>query len=503
MSIRSLNILMSYPVNWSAYKVFRDYIQNFFDAVEPENFSKKFRYDYNEETKTLTLTEDEVFDKEWLFYVGTSTKRNRRRKYAGKFGEGFKIASLVAYRDMKYEIQAESKDWVLKVTESKKLIESKEVSCLAYDIGERKYVENSVLVLKGVSKEGYDTFLRAIKDFYYIGNPRIGREFFHNGEMALYETALEQDSKKPHGYIYVGYQMRKYLELPLVVCHHSFTIIRDDRDRDYLYTYEAQECITDVINILNAEQSYAVLVHLEGFWNGRAARHEDISPGIIIRNLIKNIQGNSGVVNLFNEKFSRKYVADIAVKALPWRRRTALAWFRLSDYYVKRKVILNDFTALGIFDIEKMCEEENGFEILGTPNTDEIKYIKILMEASAEFFSDIYQFDKLPECKIILNDEATVEGTAHLVKTDKVKTNNYGLKTRSEIQFINIKKSILNSDDFGRALSVTLHELLHQYGGDSSIQFHKALLLMNRRMLEVATDLVPYHKRWKEEHNAG
>lgn len=29
----SLNIVMTYPVKWSKYNVFRDFIQNFYDSV--------------------------------------------------------------------------------------------------------------------------------------------------------------------------------------------------------------------------------------------------------------------------------------------------------------------------------------------------------------------------------------------------------------------------------------------------------------------------------------
>ena len=38
MAVKELNLLMTYPVKWSIYKVMRDYIQNFY----PELFMKLF-----------------------------------------------------------------------------------------------------------------------------------------------------------------------------------------------------------------------------------------------------------------------------------------------------------------------------------------------------------------------------------------------------------------------------------------------------------------------------
>ena len=32
MTVRRLNILLSYPVKWSLREIFRDYIQNFYDS---------------------------------------------------------------------------------------------------------------------------------------------------------------------------------------------------------------------------------------------------------------------------------------------------------------------------------------------------------------------------------------------------------------------------------------------------------------------------------------
>jgi hypothetical protein len=50
LEIKQLNLVYSYPVSWDATKVFRDFIQNFYDAIGYENFDRDFMYEYNDET---------------------------------------------------------------------------------------------------------------------------------------------------------------------------------------------------------------------------------------------------------------------------------------------------------------------------------------------------------------------------------------------------------------------------------------------------------------------
>lgn len=228
MSVRKLKILMSYPVKWNLYNVFRDYIQNFYDAIGPDNFINRFKYSYIEEAEELKMSSDTTFDKEWLFYIGASTKRSDNANYAGKFGEGFKVASLVAYRDFNLSITMESGSWRLEVTEAEQRIDSSTVKCLAYDISDRKYAGDSILILKGISLENYELFSKVIEDFYYEGNPLFGNKIYSNSDYALYLSNENQ------GFVYAAYQKRKKIELPLIVCCHRFESQGDDRDREDL-----------------------------------------------------------------------------------------------------------------------------------------------------------------------------------------------------------------------------------------------------------------------------
>lgn len=67
MSVRKLKILMSYPVKWNLYNVFRDYIQNFYDAIGPDNFINRFKYSYIEEAEELI--HQPRFRKNWYLFT--------------------------------------------------------------------------------------------------------------------------------------------------------------------------------------------------------------------------------------------------------------------------------------------------------------------------------------------------------------------------------------------------------------------------------------------------
>ena len=73
-----LNLSYNYPVKWGTWKVFVDFIQNFYDAAGYENFHKQFVYSYENNVLTMSL-DNHPFELDWLLYMGASTKRNGSR----------------------------------------------------------------------------------------------------------------------------------------------------------------------------------------------------------------------------------------------------------------------------------------------------------------------------------------------------------------------------------------------------------------------------------------
>ena len=154
-------------------KVFRDFIQNFYDSVSYKDFQERFSYEYDSNEKVLILRCSDVsYSYEWLLHIGASSKTNSEENMAGYFGEGFKIASLCAKRDFGFEIEASSRNWC--IVESEVSIDGNSVKSLAYELElNEEEQSDSVLILRNVKEEHMERFEGALQSFYYIGNPLI------------------------------------------------------------------------------------------------------------------------------------------------------------------------------------------------------------------------------------------------------------------------------------------------------------------------------------------
>lgn len=139
-----LNIVTTYPVRWTRYKIFRDFVQNFYDSVGYGNWKERFSFEYSNGLLRMWV-EDVCFSYEWLLHIGASTKTANSHDNAGYFGEGFKIASLCAVRDYGWQIEMSSGGWELSVMCIEQEIDRSAVWMLAYDVKEREEQKRSCL----------------------------------------------------------------------------------------------------------------------------------------------------------------------------------------------------------------------------------------------------------------------------------------------------------------------------------------------------------------------
>ncbi len=174
-----VNIVKTYPVIWNKYKVFRDFIQNFYDSVPQNEWNEKFCYKYSEKKKLLEMSVNGVtFSYEWLLHIGASTKTNSSEEKAGYFGEGFKIASLCAIRDFGYNVEMLSGNWRLKVIFVESKIDQQTVYMLAYDVQKIRNINRSKLIISNLTKDGYEHFKTAMSSFLYPENPILGAKIW-------------------------------------------------------------------------------------------------------------------------------------------------------------------------------------------------------------------------------------------------------------------------------------------------------------------------------------
>ena len=115
-----------------------------------------------------------------------------------------------------------------------------------------------------------------------------------------------------------------------------------------------------------------------------------------------------------------------------------------------------------------------------------------------DIFSDLFVYDTLPECRVIVNRGTPNEGLARTENSTVPARNGANLKVVSEIREISLRKELFCRDAFPEAMVVYMHELLHQFGGDARRQFRTAILAMNYRIMESSQRLEVYEKEWVE-----
>lgn len=496
MQVIKLNIVMSYPVRWTKYNIINNYVQNFYDALRIKNFISGFHYKL--ENNILTMSADRGFSKEWLLYIGASTKSNKRQ--AGGFGEGFKIASLVAYRNFNLSIKMESQDWVLQVTEILDTIDGAEKKFLAYKIEERPYQENSILYLENTTEDLLKEVVKQVNYFYFEENERFGECIVNTEDYAIYKAKKYESNKKVFGAVFASYQYRKTLRVPIVICNHLYHPKEDDRDRSELSNRQVKDCIEPVIDTLDSNQAVQVLELLKMRWSKKTEKGiEPYDWKRVISKSINIIASDS----IEKKRFVKKYVDKLVTSVLPFyvsdnNKKIALIWYRHSKCKQERRIVRPEFQNLGIESIYDLCLKNNGFILEEKPNEKEMQYIQVLEKGAKELFSDIISLDDFPECRILLNEEAPCVGFTKVVKYHDDKRNIYGLKVMRYAKYVCIKRNVLCIDAFEKAFTTYIHELLHQFGGDSSIQFRKALLLMNKKLMKNSKILDSLEKDWRK-----
>lgn len=503
MSLHKMNLVMTYPVRWTEYGVLSNFVQNFFDAIGPANFAQDFKWEFRDDG-ALIMQSEIGFARDWLFFIGTSTKHSDNVKAAGCFGEGFKIASLAGMRDYGLDIFMESRDWKLHVTSVPGEIAGKQETFLAYEVFPRPYRDNSVLYLFNAGSKFADSMQSVMSGFYYKENPLFGNCLVETDKYAVYECANSSETGKgsASGHLFARFQDRAFLQVPLIICNHIFFLDSDDRDRDRFDRYAQEQCILDMVKHLDPFQSLEMLLHIRCVWcdvRGKSYYFADWEK--ILPTLIRNILNSDKAT----KRFLNMYADQLIVRDTPFmehdhnRRNMAMAWYRQSAFRGKRLMVSPAFHLIGIKSICELCEENDGFTEEREPDDREQKRIHILHQVSGRILKGLIVLDdsNWPDCQILINPKAPVAGYTKILEKTGGK-NYYNMKVRAHADHIYLEAWLFCANLFAEAFTTYAHELLHQFGGDSSVQFHKALQIMNERILQNISVLQEAKKEWRE-----
>ena len=488
-----LPISIEYGVRWTKEQTLRDFVQNFYDGTGWKRFNKDFVCSYSDGIMKMEAR-GEGFGDEWLRYLGTSTKRDKAA--AGRFGEGFKIAALAAYRDFGWSVWMESKEWRIHITEEPQLVDGKSIAFLAYDKEVRKDDHCSVLTIGSVTQKDYETAKKAVQDFFYPGHPRCAKEICGEMGYAGCEWGVFEAAEGNGGAIFIRGQLRAELPIPLVFFDMGYSIRDDKRDRPRMDEIDVTDFLCSIAYQMNPSESFAVLERLEKAWG--SGKYVAQGWKMDLTEFINKLATFASYSLDCLRRFRERYGGSVVVDDMGGRDRAVVAaWFKSSPYY-KRRRVMRAFRSLGTKSIRELCEEEGGFAIGRKPDGEEAALISILHDAARDALDGIILYDELPRAEVYDNEEAKVDGVAETtdIGLSGREANELGLRKVSLIRKIRIKSSLLRGT-FGQAFSVFSHELLHEFGGDGSASFHRAIMALCQRTIEKGEILDGYRKEWE------
>ena len=496
----NLNLVWDYPVYWSKYKVLRDLVQNFYDAVGPAEWHRRFHLRLD--GSVLYLRADEAgFSYEWLLHIGASTKRDRPNEFAGHFGEGFKIAALCAMRDHKWNIELASRDWDLRVVHGEARIEGRAVRTLAYrvwsELSERSCTE---LCLWPFSDADRKILQAALVSFFYDENPLFGRKLWADATAAIY---LRSETERPPevptvyehegpGVVFVGRQALGSVRYPVVLALHDFRQI--DRERNALYGSQVVDIWRSIASRMDAESAAVLLLLLRREWYARPRKRYDFaSYHGVISALVERIDAAPSVTARFREAHPHLLVAspvrsgDIAARN---RRTQALAWLR--HHPVRHRLVQPSFSRLGYSALEVVCEAAGGFTVVREPTSAERTAIELLEAVAMRCFGALFDVERLPPVRILRDDAGVWMGMAICVPTRRQGRSS----RRFDLPFVALKRYLFAPGRGSEALSTYLHELGHMYGPDASSRFSHFLTDIARESIRHAAELQRFLEQW-------
>ncbi len=503
-----LNLIFDYPVQWSRYKVLRDLLQNFYDAVGYESWLERFSFVQDGDT-LFFIGSDVGFSYDWLIPIGASTKRDAPGKYAGYFGEGFKIASLCALRDYGWKIELASQNWKLRVVVKDLMIDGIKVPSLAYHLWKRSQPHpDTVLALSPFSRQDSEVLESAVLSFYDPQNPLFGSKIWSNSSAAVFHrSSMAKPANYPSTYgcrgtgiIYAGYQALGAFPFPLIVAQHDCH--RHDRERNDFYDMDVFKVLEHVCGLVSPECAIALLEIFQSKWYSYPQKRYDFKSWYpVVRRLVQRVSCSPEETRRWREKHPNLLVAErVKPCHVPEynRRRQALAWFR--QECSGHRLVQDGFLNLGYPRLETACEKADGFSHTREPRNIELGLIRTLEELSRSILGDFFGDEPPPPCRVIDAAYASWEGMTVTLRLNQPRKTRHGFVLRYQLPWVALKKRLLRKDGFQEAFSTYLHERAHCFGGDQSASFSLALTHILETTLRHGTEISKAKAIWDDLH---
>lgn len=454
-NVRRLNLHDTYTVEWDVTKMSREFLQNFYDSVPASRFNEAIRIKVDRSAQTVALSGPAEFDLDYLLRIGASSKTHQHDEYAGQFGEGFAVATLVIMRDHGVEVTARVSSQLAEfffdtVTVGGKSV--RELCCRIRPIVAAGRAGGNEVTLCHCPASVMQAFEEGRKLFRYDGNPLFGKLLGKTESRGLfiYRSTFAQ------GAVFYRRQKRADYDLPFILCHDpDLKGISTDRDRSDLQAKDLRKIVGECVNCLGGDVITSIVTEdLQGQWQ---------EGHTFLTALAARWVQLYGYDSRKRIRFPDTYLA----KSGEWE----------ADREAKNAGFIVCPTVMGSFGMRTTYEwkEAKSQGKLRDPSRIENQLFKILRDTYAMLL------------------DSPLEGRSYEVFQPEHEDDSYeglyGDKTLA------LSERALKGD-FSHALAVFLHESLHAYGGDGSRTFSDELTGVVESLCKHRHELDKLEKRW-------
>lgn len=493
-----LEIVADYPIKWDFKKALRDFIQNFYDALGPDKFGSEFEYSYDRDERFYSLVikvKGQPFSHELLSYIGSSTKSNDGNTI-GKYGEGFKMACLSAYK-MGIRITMHSEDWEIVPATYTETIDGREIGMFGYMLNHVEADGITSLTMENIPPKYYSELGQGLLDFFYPENPLFGELIGKGDNYTIYSRSsmaipCYQFAPKLKGILYINNLARGRLPFPLIVNFKTkcYSDLRSRPTLDELDTYrKVYECMEE----WTPEQSAAVLRMLQNSWGDVASmEYSDNTNYYYVCQLVRNVSRDNALIETFAEDM--KNYCYFEKKTGDTIRNTyineAQRWWKSNPN--SKKIINPIFRLLGAENMVETYLQSNSGSFRKPTKQEQDKYniLSACITSIIPFLSD----KDVPPVEID-SEGKNVYSPLQFASRVYIKKS-YGKRYK-------IDKLILQEQDFDEnAFSSTLLKLseyiLQIYGSNRSAKYNTVFTNLGAYLLR-RSDIVDMAQRaWKE-----
>lgn len=549
-SLVPLGIAMDYRVNWNVHRIIRDFVQNFYDSIGYERFADEFQYEWEiipyQKPSGSVLQEHDLgsdwkgiekgrmlhirmrtlghsFSYEWLTYIGGSTKTGKDG-YAGKYGEGFKIALLCLAR-LGGDAVMSSGEWELHPCEYVEKIDHQKVRMFGYRMKEREDDGFTTLELYGIpaSDENIRIVKEVLLEFFYPQNVLLADRIEVTDSYALYARS---EMKVPcteyvdiPGVFYYKYIARGRLPFPAVIHlkekNHDFD---SDRSRNILTEATVVDAVYKMTEKLSPEASFWMLTKMKKQWQDFPAVEKGCYTDLntwyyVICQLVRNISSEQKWIDRFAQEqplglyaYMEHADGDSEKKRL---LQEARRWFDEENKGRNRRRLVNPiFRLLGVPSV--LCEytEKKG-QLYRELNEKEQKRAELLKECAEIIFSaldDNMHFPKIlihAERRRIKNQAYMQYGILPYAKTRTVRVF-AGKKAARYIRY-QVKEVVMEAEDlsteaeFSKVLLKYIAACVHMYGTERSERSNGVLTYIGAILYDSRDKIKEYEEKWKND----